>query len=57
MRTAKMIQTEGKVIYLECPKHGIPYTMEASGDPIHEGTWKHFYCEKCRQERGVKSED
>jgi hypothetical protein len=57
MRTAKMIQAGSKVIYLECPKHGIPYTMEASGDPIHEGTWKHFYCEKCRQERGVKSED
>ena len=51
MRTAKMIQAGSKVIYIECPRHGIPYTVEASSDPVNEGAWKHFYCQKCREER------
>lgn len=51
MRTVKMIRVQSKTIILECPKHGIPYKLESSGDPINEGSWKHYYCKKCRQER------
>ena len=35
---------------IKCPKHGTPYKMESSKDPINEGSWRHFFCEKCRQE-------
>jgi hypothetical protein len=55
IRTAKMIQLRGKTIYLECPKHHIPYQMESSRDPLNEGAWKYYYCEKCREERAAGS--
>jgi len=51
MRKAKVIQVKNKTIGLECPRHDIPYTMEASSDPVNEGSWKHYFCKLCRQEK------
>ncbi len=36
---------------LECPRHKVPYSIVQSSDPIHEGDWRHFFCQSCRQER------
>ena len=49
--TQKMCPSSGKTIILKCPKHDVPYTMEASSDPVNEGAWKHIYCVRCREER------
>jgi hypothetical protein len=45
-----------KTIILECPRHGIPFKMEASSDPVNEGFWRHYFCERCRKER-MKGKD
>ncbi|MFZ1991783.1 MAG: hypothetical protein WAW96_18660, partial [Alphaproteobacteria bacterium] len=52
-RASKTIQGAGlgKAIIPRCPRHGVPYTMEASSDPVNEGAWKYFFCQRCREER------
>lgn len=59
MRTAKVIQVsvQDKTIILECPKHGIPYKVKASKNPINEGNWRHFFCERCRKEKASGQND